>query len=281
MKKDIIKHAAAIGLCCVFALLIAALFIYDRKSEKQDAAVYEAVMLEHQKKEQEREAQEKALEEKRKAALADFDTAVNTYLKGIVFYGDSLTQGKGGNGVSYPAVLYSLVRNSVCDTNTAFVDVLNPVEKPEYAEYFPIVFIGTDSEWDGNIYSLVEQQKKYIAGRERYIVIGIPTGTLEERAALEAMMSAEYGERYINIRQYMSTQGLASLELEIRPEDRAAMDRGSVPPGLMNSDMVHLNDNGYKLVAFLTFDRMTELGYFDEIKQAAANMTEAAAESAI
>lgn len=275
VKDEKIRRISAIILCCIFALLIAALVIYDREKEKKNALVYENVMLDHQKKQEEKAESDRLKEEKRQEALGNFDVAVSTYLNGIVFYGDSLTEGEGGNGVSYPSILYSLVRNGVCDTNTAFVNVLDPVESAEYATYFPIVFIGTDSGWDGNILSLIEQQKRYIGDRERYIVIGIPTGTGAERASLEAAMAAEYGDRYINIREYMSTEGLYSLELEIRPEDSIAMERGSVPPSLMSSDMLHLNDNGYKLVAFLTFDRMTTLGYFDEINQAAQYMEEA------
>ena len=33
----------------------------------------------------------------------------------------------------------------------------------------------------------------------------------------------------------------------------------------LNSLRIHLNDNGTRLLSYLTFERMTDLGYFDEI----------------
>ena len=89
---------------------------------------------------------------------------------------------------------------------------------------------------------------------------------------LEYALSGAYGDHFINIREYMSSaepgEGLSSLELEITPEDRTAMTQGRIPPSLLKSDGVHLNDNGTRLLSYLTYARMEELGYFDEILSA-------------
>ncbi len=273
-KNEFGKQLTAIIICCVSVILMAALYIYDRGRQQEAAQVYETVMKEQQQQKEKRELEALDLESRKQEALVNFSSAVETYLPGIVFYGDSLTEGVGGNGVNYPSILYSLIRNEICDTKTAFVNIMTLPNNALYAKYFPIIFIGTDSNWNGDIPSLIQQQKELIGDRDRYIIIGIPTGTREERAELEAAMVQEYGDRYINIREYMSTDGLESLELEIHPEDERAMQKGSVPPSFMNADMIHLNDNGYKLVAFLTYDRMTQLGYFEEISQAAKIITE-------
>ncbi|MGN1097745.1 MAG: hypothetical protein ACI4SS_02485 [Clostridia bacterium] len=279
IKNGKSKQGIAIILCCVFLAAFVGLSVVDKMRSARDYEIYKTVMADQERKALEREQEQLNREAQLERARENLAEAAQTYLPGIVFYGDSLTQGVGGNGVSYPSILYSLIKNNIYDVKTGFVNVLSPVERADYKAWLPIVFIGTDSGWNGDIQNLIDSQKKYINGRERYIVIGIPTGTRDERAALEAAMEAEYGDRYINLREYLSTNGLSSLELEIHPEDKAAMEKGSVPPSLMNSDMLHLNDNGYKLVAFLVYDRMTSLGYFDEVKDAARIVTDIDTES--
>lgn len=43
------------------------------------------------------------------------------------------------------------------------------------------------------------------------------------------------------------------------------MSKGMTPQSLL-SDSVHFTEEGYKLIGNLIYERMDELGYFDEIK---------------
>lgn len=265
-KKTLIA-AAMIVVLAVAMIFIAFL---NRSRDMENKLNYEAALVRENEK---KEAREKAAEEKeiRKAdAEAAVEAAVENYLPGVVFYGDSLTMGEGGNGVSYPDIVRALIVKNVYDIPTKTVNVtgFDGIGGAMYQGYIPVVFVGTNSGWDGNISNLIRQQKRLIGESERYIVIGIPTGSQAERAELEAEMIREYGDKYINLRQYLSTNGMESIELTPSAEDELAMSEGRTPPGLMSGDGVNLNYYGYKLVGFLTYDRMTRLGYFDEVLQA-------------
>jgi len=79
-------------------------------------------------------------------------------------------------------------------------------------------------------------------------------------------MKAEYGNQYINLREYMSTDALNDARLEITNKDKEMMAKGMTLASLMKTDMCHFNSIGYKLIGNLIYNRMDELGYFNEIK---------------
>ena len=80
-------------------------------------------------------------------------------------------------------------------------------------------------------------------------------------------MEAEYGEHYINLREYMATKALSDAEIEPTADDERAMQQGSTPPSLL-SDPVHFNAEGYTLIGDLIFEKMLELGFFDDVVKA-------------
>lgn len=265
------KQLPAVILCCVFIVFLAAMEIIDKINASSQQQLYDIVAQDEQRSAQELESLRQTQEDKLEKANADLSLITQAYFPGITFFGDSIYQSE--SGISYPAVLCALIENDVCKADADFVQV-DQDGVWEYDANFPVVAIGLENGWDSDINSLIELQKKFIAGHDRYIIIGIPSGTREERSEMEAAMEAEYGERYINLREYFSTEGLSSLRLEIYPEDEQAMENGSTPPSLMSRDKIHLNDNGYKLIAFLAYERMTDLGYFDEILAAKATVEE-------
>lgn len=148
----------------------------------------------------------------------------------------------------------------------------------ENLNYIPVVFIGQNGGYD-NIADLISQQRAIIDHQEgnpvnedgsaRFIIVGLHTGTAEDRAELEAAMKAEYGDQYINLREYMSTQGLADAGITATGEDKEMMVVGSTPKSLL-SDNVHFTAKGYELIGNLIYQRMNELGYFDEVNEAIA-----------
>lgn len=135
--------------------------------------------------------------------------------------------------------------------------------------YIPVIFIGQNGGYD-SIEELIEQQRAIINHQSgnpegRFIIIGLHTGTAEVRAELESAMSDEYGSQYINLREYMSTQGLTDAGIEATEEDLEMMEQGMTPASL-KADNTHFNAVGYELIGNLIYQRMDELGYFDEVK---------------
>ncbi|MDP4193365.1 MAG: hypothetical protein Q8858_17510 [Bacteroidota bacterium] len=78
---------------------------------------------------------------------------------------------------------------------------------------------------------------------------------------MEQAMVKEYGDKYVNLREYLSTKGLSDAGIKPTSEDTKAMSSGSVPPSLL-SGKVNLNAKGYKLVGNLVYKRLVDLGYF-------------------
>lgn len=159
-------------------------------------------------------------------------------------------------------------------------DVGDPVEIPAGTpiltsgsvmgtDYLTVIFMGENGGYD-TYEELIAQQRAIIehqmGNKDRFIVIGLHTGTAKERADLEAAMKTEYGDKYINLREYMCTEGLKDAGLTPTSEDEEMMEKGMTPASLMISDQCHFNEYGYKLIGKLIYNRMDELGYFDEMK---------------
>ena len=310
-------------------------------------------------------------QEERRIKINELWAAIEADIPGIVAYGDSLTAGAGGEGVTYPLALKQLIQENVYDipvinrgvggentdtimgrvgsvpfavnaftipSDTSNVEIellssngdavaplrqgdggfLNPViidgvegkisieqdsylskdykyffkrlqtgeaveiangstveviNLTEFNNYIPIVFMGQnggykdDQDLADQINTILEMDKS----NEKYLVLGLTTATASTRASLESTMESAYGNRYINLREYIVENGLEQTGVEPTAEDLAAIEVGSVPPSLL-SDPVHFNANGYKVIANAVYERMWELGYFENTLQSVAEI---------
>lgn len=138
-------------------------------------------------------------------------------------------------------------------------------------DYLPVIFIGQNGGYR-DIAEFIEQQRAIInhqaANQERYIIVGLHTGTAESRAELESVMEAEYGAKYINLRKYMSTVAMKDAGLIPTAEDNEMMLEGKTPSSLLAKDGLHFNATAYSLIGKLIYERMDELGYFAEVQEA-------------
>lgn len=143
-----------------------------------------------------------------------------------------------------------------------------------YTGYIPIIFIGENGGYNDGA-ELIAQQQAIInhqgAGisRERYIIVGSHSGTAGERAEIESLMEETYGRKYINLREYMVTEGLSDAGIEPTDVDNELIAAGACPASLrVAAEDVHFNSVGYELIGKLIYKRMDELGYFNEVKDA-------------
>lgn len=133
--------------------------------------------------------------------------------------------------------------------------------------YIPIVFMGQNGGWGGNPEELITQIKSILnmdKWNNKYLVLGLTSGTAESSANLELAMASEFGDRYINLREYIVKNGLEQQGLDATEADMNAINKGAIPPSLL-SDTIHFNSSGYKVIGQAVYDRMIELGYFDNI----------------
>ena len=145
-----------------------------------------------------------------------------------------------------------------------------------YKDYIHVILIGTYGTFD-NAAELVEQEKALIARQtknsDRYIVLGM-YGTPENQFIstslqnqVEALMSQTFGNRFINLRKYLSGDAISDAEITPTKHDQEYIKDGKVPPSLRSSEhSIELSGKAYELVGKVIYDRMEDLGYFDEVK---------------
>lgn len=139
-----------------------------------------------------------------------------------------------------------------------------------YKDGIFLVFMGENQGYR-DIDELIVQQKAILSLQEKhsdkYLILGITSGTAEERKELERRMAETYGDKYINLREYLSTQGPDDAKLTVSEGDLQKMAQGQIPDCLL-SDEVHFNAKGYQVIAEVVYERMQKLGYFDEVMNA-------------
>lgn len=141
----------------------------------------------------------------------------------------------------------------------------------QFADYIYVVFMGENGGWLENPQELISQQQAILSMQEKckgnYLVIGLPTGTKAERESLEKALYDAYGEKFFNIREYMSTEALKDAGIKPTAEDTERMAEGRVPASLL-ADHIHFNAEGYRLLGNQVYEKMEELGYFEEMEEA-------------
>lgn len=143
----------------------------------------------------------------------------------------------------------------------------------QYLDYITVIFIGTNGGFS-TPEDLISQQRAIIehqiANKDRFLIIGIHTGWMEDRIELEEAMVKEFGNKYFNLRDYMAKHGMYDAGLEPSEEDIIDMLDGRTPDGI-TTDGVHFKPVGYTLIAKQIYKRMDELGYFNEVREALNN----------
>jgi lysophospholipase L1-like esterase len=112
---------------------------------------------------------------------------------------------------------------------------------------------------------LLNQYKKIVdfSGSSNYVIIGLHKyGNADRMKGIEEVMTKEFGARFINLRQYLSTNALSDANLTPTNEDLIAMQKGECPPQLL-IDNVHFNTTGSSLIGSLVYNRMLNLGVFN------------------
>ncbi|MGN1234700.1 MAG: hypothetical protein ACI4U2_01805 [Christensenellaceae bacterium] len=107
---------------------------------------------------------------------------------------------------------------------------------------------------------------------DRFVVINITNRNNTNGAALDEALSAAFGKKFINLRQYLSTQAIYDAGITPTEADRNLMAIGRPPASLMQDmstgakDPTHFNDTGYTLIGNYIYEQLDSLGYFDTAK---------------
>ena len=134
---------------------------------------------------------------------------------------------------------------------------------------FNIIFIGTNGGWgiDENnkkpeeLIGVIERMISNTKNPSKYIVIGLTTGTASQRKALDEKMEEAFGNKFINMREYLSSEKtLERYGITATAQDKQQIASGCVPQSFWKSadDSTHLNDYGYKAMAEKIYSHIRE-----------------------
>lgn len=75
-------------------------------------------------------------------------------------------------------------------------------------------------------------------------------------------MLEEYGDKYINLREYMSTDAMKNAGSNSYPVRHKRYGGRKRPAVASFDDMLHFNSDGYEIIGKLVYDRMEQLRLF-------------------
>ncbi len=210
-------------------------------------------------------------------------SAVNTPDEEINAWGDSITEGYGSDGLTYPDVLEELtgipVRNLGVGGEESTQILARSIAYGSQKEDILVIQMGDNGGWDtldeliGQYWQLIEE-----AETDRYIIISSTDdpddfdqiwGYTTEPVGLEDTWYEErfreaFGDHLFIGRKYLIENGLRINGLRAKETDYARAKKGNISLQLRNPwiDNTHLNEAGYIALAHGVYEKGVELGYW-------------------
>lgn len=204
------------------------------------------------------------------APLIGGNAGVNSVFIGEVEGTLSLVSGSGRNKDQY----FFTRLEAGEETDAVKGTIVETAATYEYTDYIHVVCIGTYGSFK-NAADLVEQVKTLLARQTgnsgRFIVLGpcaVKGNNFSARFmnSIDSAMMQAFGNRYINVRQYLIGDGLSDAGITATKADKKAISAGKIPVSFQVSESsLELNGKAYMLIGKLVYERMESLGYFDEV----------------
>ena len=184
-----------------------------------------------------------------------------------------LRQGSGSNSVN-PIYIngvkctLSISQTSTTDPNAKYT--ITGYNEPLLAETpvkfagcdikskITIIFVGQNGPGLAERLSIIDSMISKI--NDKYIVMGLSSGSTTSRSDEESQMLSKYGVHYFNTRNMLSKYGMSIMNLTPTTSDVNEMSKGEVPSSL-RSDSVHLNANGYTALGKMLAQKIRACGY--------------------
>ena len=184
-----------------------------------------------------------------------------------------LRQGSGSNSVN-PIYIngvkctLSISQTSTTDPNAKYT--ITGYNEPLLAETpvkfagcdikskITIIFVGQNGPGLAERLSIIDSMISKI--NDKYIVMGLSSGSTTSRSDEESQMLSKYGAHYFNTRNMLSKYGMSMMNLTPTTSDVNEMSNGEVPSSL-RSDSVHLNANGYTALGKMLAQKIRACGY--------------------
>lgn len=137
-----------------------------------------------------------------------------------------------------------------------------------YKDYASVIFMGQNGGWDNDPQVLIAQQRALLERQtenaDKFLILGLASGSREERFSLEQTLRQEYGNRFVNLREYLSNEEVLSAAGMSLNKKGVEQIQAGIVPDCLRIDGVHFNAKGYEMIGNYVFERMNELGYFEK-----------------
>ena len=140
------------------------------------------------------------------------------------------------------------------------------------SNYCDIYFMGFNGGYS-NVDELVAQHKQMIAyhGNDHYIIV-IPYNQWDKTANMSMYnkFKAAFGNHAVDLVEYLANGGMEAQGFTPTDEDKENIAAGIVPLSLRltaNKGEIHLNANGYKILAQAVYDHGRKVGLFGGTKE--------------
>ena len=136
-----------------------------------------------------------------------------------------------------------------------------------------IIYIGTNSGWNTNATTLKNQIDMMVEyfGKDNYLILSPASGkhldsNLSVVQEFESIMTTAYGDKFLNLREYLITNGLSDNGLSATATDTERMNAGLVAQSILysESDTTHFNSYGQNSIYIGVKARLLSLGYITE-----------------
>ena len=121
-----------------------------------------------------------------------------------------------------------------------------------------VIFVGQNGPDLAERLSIIDSMISKI--NDKYIIMGLSSGSSTSRADEEAQMLSKYGVHYFNTRHMLSKYGMNIMNLTPTSSDTIDMNNGEVPSSL-RADSIHLNANGYTALGKMLAQKIRACGY--------------------
>ncbi len=128
-----------------------------------------------------------------------------------------------------------------------------------------VIFTGTNDYPDTNsIKDVIAYQRAMLtyADASQYVVIGMTKKkAMAQIEDINKILANEYGEHFLDIREYLMKNGLKDAGVEETAQDRIDMENGEIPSSLRTDDEGHGTSAFYRIIGEQLYKKMCELNY--------------------
>lgn len=186
------------------------------------------------------------------------------------------TKNPGVNPVKINGVEFTLFGNIISSTDFSLNEYYLSARKPtkdfsvtkgtvietegsNYKDYINIICIGQHGGYNTTT-ELVQQLNIFVnslgKNKDKYLILS----HIGSDPKTEEILQTNFKEHYVNVRDFLVKNGLSNLGMEPTDADKKDIAENKVPSALRH-DENNLNDNGYKVLGDLVYNKLIELQY--------------------